>query len=1151
MLSNTVRLRGLYTFGNELSQPEGSAKVVDNINIDEPSVMTPRRGFKDIGAALNTSTDRVRQMMVYKDSVFRHYNDVIEFLRDGTYYAFDGSYSSLDPDIRIKYQEANGNLYFTTSTGVKKISALNNSEFSTEADYITDAGVPQALEITGNVVYSTTGFLPPESKVAYKVLFGKRDRNNNLLLGTPSSRYVIANISTEEDGLSANVQVSFTVPSGVDNTYFYQLYRTSFISATDGLTINDIDPGEEHNLVHEEAVTVAAGSKITVTDITPETFRNAGLPLYNNPISGQGILQSNDIPPIAKDIENYKGVTFYSNTSTFHQQTLTIVSVDDISTDDSKFIITNEDVVREYTFQGAPTVYTIDCGTKENTIIHDGMNNAKMYMFSASNTNKYVFYFDDGTAVAPTDTDAVIVKVDISALAGSDNVNEAFAIAINQFADFNVTTGVSDVVVTTNENGEADATDTPTSAPATDLGTGWGIALTQAGEGEDAANGIILLSGSDSVALRIERTARSLVNVINTDILSPVNAYYLSGQIDLPGKILFKARSLENKTFYAVVKDIDSTDFNPEIPSISDDSFSAITIDGTKTRLTLVDHDFTDDEEVFINCPNNTPAILGVFNVTVVDNDNIEIDFATSSADATNSYYFFPYEKSDNLSFPNRIYYSKINQPEAVPIVNYIDIGTKDEPIERILSLRDYLFALKTDGIFMISGDNGLYSVRQLDTEKITCPDSAVVLNNQIFMLSRSGVISINENTPSIISRMIENKFQSISKSGNNIRSTGFGISYEDDRAYLLWLPSDNEDVVNTQCFRYNILERNWTRWTKTATAGVILDTDSSLLYIADGDRAMTMVERKNLDRTDHADRDFVISMAAGGFENGKYSVTDTTDLEVGDVITQTQYLNFYEYNRFLQKLDIDTGIPYASFFTDYEVKVASSLANLMNAVNAKLYEIDTSNTITEKSFNNADWVDMQTKYNLLVAELNESESMSIFKDYDISENSLEFEYVIDSITSYTNEITINGDSEFVQGDFTVYKHIKSTSTFNPIHFGDPSGFKQVNKGYLLFDQNNFLRMTLEYSTDLSPSFTGHEFRGKGKGFWGDSTWGFEDRNYWGGDGSDSPRRVIIPRNKQRCRYITVRFTHNIARDFYKVVGVAHDVRLFSERAYK
>ena len=173
MISNTVRLKGLYTFGNELNQPEGSLSIADNVNIDEPNVITQRRGFEDFADLIDDSETRIRQTLVYKDTLIRHYSDKLEFESNNLFTQFNGSYTEPDSDIRIKSVEANSNFYFTTQEGIKKIAATSPSEFSASAGYITNAGVPAALDTFGAIVYSPTGFLPPESKVAYKVLFGK------------------------------------------------------------------------------------------------------------------------------------------------------------------------------------------------------------------------------------------------------------------------------------------------------------------------------------------------------------------------------------------------------------------------------------------------------------------------------------------------------------------------------------------------------------------------------------------------------------------------------------------------------------------------------------------------------------------------------------------------------------------------------------------------------------------------------------------------------------------------------------------------------------------------------------------------------------------------------------------------------------------
>jgi hypothetical protein len=1152
-LSNSTKLKGLYTYGNELIPPEGSLVIADNVNIDEPNIITPRRGFEDIGQDLDSNV-RISQLLSYKKHPLIHIEDRVEYYSnsDDEFLSFYGSYNQVDSDIRIKSIEANGNLYFTTDSGIKKISAKTVSDFSQSEGYVVDAGTPKALDCSAIVKYTASGYLPPESKVAYKVLFGRKDVNNNLILGTPSARFVAINASSDEDN-NANADVIFTIPFGVDNTFFYRIYRTAFVTVTDDLTINDIDPGEFAYLVYEAPVTTSEGSKVTVEDITPDTFRASGVPLYNNPGLGSDILQTNDQPPIAKDICNYQTFTFYANTKLFHRMNLDLIGMDSFVSESSQLVVSNIDTTSIYTFRGSPVSTDITCGTKANTKIHKPANvNSKVLIYSASDETKYVLYFDDGTSTVPSDTNCIFIKVDIADLVAGDNVAPRMITALGQFSDFIITnvTG-SSFTITNSENGTCTSIDTGNSNPVADLGTGWVINETSAGSGEDAVNNIVLLSGSPSAALRIEKTTRSLVNVINSNIDSTINAYYLSGLNDLPGKMLLESRSIVDDEFYVAVKDIDSNTFNPSLPEIPSNSFTDIEADGlTKTVLELVGHSFEDGEEVFIYLPNSVPEIIGIFNVEVVDVDHISIDTFYSSGDTTDSFYFYPFQVSDNLAIPNRLYWSKSGQPEAVPSVNYIDIGVRDEPIERILSLRDYLFILKSDGIYMLSGYTAPFTVRQLDTETIVCPDSAVVLNNQIYMLSENSVIVINESSPSIISRMIEDKLSEVLQEDISYRDIGFGVAYDNDRAYMLWLPSNELDTVSTQCFRYNILERTWTRWTKTATCGLTIGTQPKL-YIGDGDRATVMIERKKRDRTDHADKDFEINISPlDSFINGRYRVSDTTEIEVGDVVVQTQYVNIDEYNRLLDKLDLDPGLV-STDYNELACETGDNIASKLTSLNMKLIVDDTSGTVTSHVFNNNDWIVLQETYNELIVELNDTNCLTQFKDYKESEGTIEFEYIISEVNMSNNEIKLAQESALILGNITIYKQIKSVVQTNPIHFGNPSSWKQIPFGYLMFDQNNFYKMKLEYSTDLSASFEGSEFNGRGAGFWGYGEWGMQNRNYWGGDGNDAPRRTIIPRNKQRCRYISVRFSHNTARDFYKVDGVGHEVREFSNKAYK
>jgi hypothetical protein len=163
--ANLIKARGLITYSSELNVPEGSLVKATNVNIDENAVITPRRGFNDYGGEIGIGSDRIKQIMQYKSSILRHYNGNIDFeSATDTFTLFAGNYYELVEGLRIKYKEVNGNLYFTTSSGIKKISAKTNSDLNSAQ--ITNAGGIKAVDLESKLLPTTGGFLPAQSKVA-------------------------------------------------------------------------------------------------------------------------------------------------------------------------------------------------------------------------------------------------------------------------------------------------------------------------------------------------------------------------------------------------------------------------------------------------------------------------------------------------------------------------------------------------------------------------------------------------------------------------------------------------------------------------------------------------------------------------------------------------------------------------------------------------------------------------------------------------------------------------------------------------------------------------------------------------------------------------------------------------------------------------
>jgi hypothetical protein len=1149
-----LKAAGLSTHSNYLgSVPEGSMQEALNVVIDRNGIVEPRRGISQYGNTFGTGLDRTKNIFTYKDVILRHVINKMQYDSDnlGLFSDFTSPLSILEPKTgtRIKAIEANGNFYFVSSMGVRKISAKVQTDLLTAP--ITLSGGIKAINIATNTNFSSTGFLSANSKVAYRVVFGVKDLTENLILGTPSAREVIYNITTT----SCVVDLNFTLPSEVTSTsVFYQIYRTGVFSAT--APTEPTDPGDEMYLVLEDNVTSTniTNGYVTVTDITPEDFRKNGTLLYTNPQSGDGIEQSNEKPPFGQDIALYKNYTFLANTKTVQRLNLAFLSISGLTSNTSTISVTNGVTTNTYTFRGTYETYTINF---TSTIRADFSNaspaTAKYFtLTSSSDERKYCVFFKE-TSNDQTPVLAGYINIQVDILSGDtlQQIIDKMIIAVNNFTDdFNISNVTTVVTARCSNNGLV------TTVPTENI-TNVSFTITKdgLGTGEDSATNKVFLPrlpiGSEngpSVSQQLEQVAKSLQKIVNLkDTL--VYCYYTSGFSDIPGQLLFENRDIVGSAF-SIISNAGSQ-FNPTLP-VSTSSGNQVT--------------------------------------------------------------------SNNEIRPNRIHYSKLQQPEAFPLANYIDIGPKDRAINRIIALRDSLFIFKEDGIYRLSGETAPFTVAPFDfSSQVLAPDTAVVLNNQIYALSSQGVIVVTDTGVSVISRPIENLLLKIVKSGSNYKTTAFGISYESDRSYLLYLPTLPTDEVATQCFRYNTFTNTWTRFNTSQTCGLVSFADDKL-YLGAGDSNFIEKERKSLTRNDHADRDYLLQVNLNGVTSNTLGLSSVSKVEIGDVLLQTQYLTSSQFDRLLLKLDLDTQVLSRNYYSLLKYvpgqNLRTSLSGLTTKLDADPYinltnytsliqsrtatanlitssgdetiiqttaphnmvvgryvtitgsdsvpSIDgeykilsvTSNTLNIGKViamggttatiqtNVDDFQDIQTCFNLVVDNLN-SDSGAFFSDYQKSTNNFEFELVVTSVNKLNNTVTVKDIVPVMFGDITLYKAIKTTVIWNPAFFGDPTLDKQVREGTIFFENSNFSKMTISYASDQSPSYESTEFQGMGNGDWGQFNWGVMN---WGGVGAPVPLRTYIPLEKQRCRFINVKFEHSVSFENFSIYGLSLTYRPYSTR---
>lgn len=248
-------------------------------------------------------------------------------------------------------------------------------------------------------------------------------------------------------------------------------------------------------------------------------------------------------------------------------------------------------------------------------------------------------------------------------------------------------------------------------------------------------------------------------------------------------------------------------------------------------------------------------------------------------------------ESSTNDAYTNGVYFSKQNQPEAVPLTQFFQVGSKDKAILRIVPLRDSLFVLKEDGIYRITGDSASsFAVSLLDSStRLLAPESCAVLSNQIYCLTDQGVVTVSETGVSVISRAIEQDLLAlISASLDNVKSYSFGVSYETERKYLLWTISNSGDSYATQCFVYNTFTNTWVLWDLAKRCGVVSPVDDKL-YLGEAASEYVNQERKTRTYTDYAD--YLSTLTITNVSSDKLTLTlssGSDTLAAGDVLYQS-----------------------------------------------------------------------------------------------------------------------------------------------------------------------------------------------------------------------------------------------------------------------
>lgn len=799
----------------------------------------------------------------------------------------------------------------TTGSGVSNIAyyvpvtstQIRSNEFGSIPQPVEPATNPTnddllALQTYLEAINSKLLALPTTNGVGFLPIINAASKTNYLAPLTPTT--------------TVNVALTITVPQGLNTNYFYQIYRSSVTQATGVATLSDLIPTDEMQLVQEDAITDAQilAGVILFTDTSPDSLRGANL--YTNPSSGEGIANANEPPPLALDINRFKNVLFFANTRTQYRQIMSLLGVSNMITDYGngiipKLTISNGTVTNTYSFiEGRQQV-------TQFTAVADVAGNlaGKYFLINSANNNNlyYVWYAVAGTSgTDPEVSGRTGIKVyfnvnDTAAVIAEKTTNSLIAAAGFDFTIVNTSPSAVFTVTTVDQGYTAVST----------VGTsGFSLTTAQTGQGQNVSLKQILLSSSVSPAIAIDQTARSLVQVINQNPDESVYAYYISGSGTVPGRFVLESRDINSAQFYILGNNANTgSSFNPNIAPTS--TITSITTGANPVITTAIPHGLVTGDQIMLSATNSTPSVDGLYTINYVSPTSFSILLTVTVAGTSGSWISANNGiAGSNEAKINRIYYSKFQQPESVPIANYFDVGAADQAILRIFPLRDSLFVFKEDGLYRISGETAPFNLALFDSSCVcTAPDSVSVAKNIIYAWTTQGVVSITEsgisNPP--VSRPIDTDILKLGSANfPNFDTATWGVGYESDNSYIVFTVKDISDTQATIGYRYSTLTNTWTTLDKTNTCGTVNVADDKL-YMGAGDTNYLEQERKTFTRFDYADRELDDEILDTNYNAGTFRLPSVSGLAVGDSVVQTQLLTTYEFNSLLRKLDLDAGL--------------------------------------------------------------------------------------------------------------------------------------------------------------------------------------------------------------------------------------------------
>lgn len=835
--------KGLKTSGNELLYPPGSLLQADNCCMPSKDILAVRRGQpRDYANTFGASAlYHARNLVEYLTKLVVHYGT-----GDGTALAIStpkgawttlaGTWEAADPTVmRMKFAQLARNLYWASSSGLGVLDGIETASAARAAG----VAAPGEFYVTQSDTFFSGNpnaagtWLPVNSAIGYRAVVGRKDANGNIKLSAPNGRLVVTN--------PADVTVAIGSLARAGGTTV-----TATVAAGHNFRTGDIlalSPGEAN---------FAAGN-YTVTGITSTTvtYSNAGANVVST--LQQTLSSGTKNVSLLVTLPDGVGIVAGDFLQLYRTEPTAAATTDP-----------GDECLLAY----ERTLTATDISTRVVTIVDQtpasvGANGAPLY--TNANTGK-------GEAFANLKPP----------LCGDVCIFDGRLWGTNTQGPHELTLRLI-------------GTGSPNGLQAGDL-----LALNDV---VYSVNGFLVeqFTPTRNISLSNAILAQSVdITASGTNGIASMVARCIGNDATGSTALLLQRRELTAGAFYAASSR--ATAWQDPLPTITAVTEASTTrTSNVVTVTTATAHGLSTGASIMLAFGSGTsedanfPAGLKT-PITVTGGTTFTYAETGSNATMTGTYYVYA-ATYGSKRFEQPLRFSEQGQPEAWPLVNYPGGLPDGADVLRIAALRGVLYVfLQRGDVYTVSGTYP-YSVQKFDgTATLLAPDSLVEHNGRLYGLTTQGICAISEAGVQVMSLDIEDALRAAMISPTAMAST-FGVSYESDRQYQLWLGNTstaricNEGYVwqsDQQCFGG--------RWvasgTNGRTCGLVLKnaTEGDLLCMGDGATNALRYESKGYDADDYWED--VLTIGNGTniecVSNGVFSATSGTPfsgVEVGDAV--------------------------------------------------------------------------------------------------------------------------------------------------------------------------------------------------------------------------------------------------------------------------